>query len=215
MTSPAIGSIILHRLDAIAPHSISRFCELRLRRFACSIDHMFSIRESNMKPLLFFFALLLSASPLAAGIIVETTVVSAEEIIAGKTPLACEVQRRKDGRISVKLSLKESKDVKGTFDGFDLRVMKTPLPPHEIKDQVVRAEPLAWHRPFPSRAAFFVLTEEEIARGYVMASWSLGKAPNGMFQVKNVALSVEALADAMLPKATRAAELKPQSQAFP
>lgn len=176
---------------------------------------MFSIRNSNMKPILFFFALLLSASPLAAGIIVETTVVSAEEIIAGKTPLACEVQRRKDGRISIKLSLKESKEVKGSFDGFDLRVMKKPLPPHEIKEKVLLAETLAWHRPFQSRAALFVLTEEEIPRGYVVASWSLGKAPNGMFQVKNVGLSVESLVDAMLPKGARAAELKPQSHASP
>ena len=134
----------------------------------------------------------------AAGIIGDIVVVSPADILAGKAPLNCKVQRRKDGSVSLVLSGNESSGAKGYFDGYDLRVMKTPIAASDIKEKIFSAELLSWHRPASQSPMVFVVTEMEIPLSYIVCSRYLGSDPNGMSQVKHVCFSVQQVVDAAL-----------------
>jgi hypothetical protein len=170
----------------------------------------------KMKLLLLLLGLALGGSLLTAATVVDTVVVSPEEILARKIPLTCEVQRRKDGSVSLKLSVDESSGAKGYFKGFDLRVLKKPIPAPEIKERVLHEELLAWHRPSSRRIDLFVLTEDEIPKSYIIVSWSLGLDPSGRSQVKNLCFSVQAMVDEALERTTpAAAPLPPRGRGSP
>jgi hypothetical protein len=58
--------------------------------------------RAKMKKLLLLLGFVLSLRSLTAGIITDIAVVSPAEILTGKAPMTCEVQRRKDGSVSLK-----------------------------------------------------------------------------------------------------------------
>ena len=152
-----------------------------------------------MKNLLLFLVWVLNLPSLVAGAAVETVVASPEEILASKAWLTCEVFRRNDGNVALKVGAKAPSGGKSYFEGFDLRVFKQPIAASEVKEKVLRDDLLAWHRPSERGVVLFVLTEEELSQSYVVGHWSMGPS-NGVFQVKHVCFSVAAMVDATAKK---------------
>jgi hypothetical protein len=156
-----------------------------------------------MKKLLLLLGSAISLPSLVGGVVAETVVVSSSDILTGKAPLACEVQRRKDGSIALVLRVNESTEVKGLFLDYDLRVLKTPSEPSAIREKVLSAEQLAWHRSASQSPMVFVVTEKEVPLAYIVGRWSLGDAPNGVSRVKQVCFSVQDLVEASQKDPTR------------
>lgn len=146
-----------------------------------------------MKTLLLLLGFVLSLQSFAAETLVRTVVLSPEEIIAKKAPFTCDVFHRKDGSVALHLTAKEPSETNGSFESFDLRVLKKPIAASEIGDRLRHKELWAWHRPSSTAGIRFVLTEEEIPKSYIVGRWSLGRDSSGVLQAKDVCFSVEAL----------------------
>jgi hypothetical protein len=149
-----------------------------------------------MKKLLLLLALAMSLPSLKAGATAETVVVSSSDILAGKAPFTCDVQRRKNGDFAFVLKLNASSPVNGLFVDYDLRVLKAPVSPSTIKDKLFSAEQLAWHRPASQSPMVLAVTENEVPLAYIVASWSLGDVTGGTSRVKRFFFSVQELVSA-------------------
>lgn len=147
-----------------------------------------------MKPLVLFALLVLSALSLKAGIIVDVVVAPEEEVAKKTIPVTCDVVRDDAGGASVKLTLKEPFGVVGTFDSYELRVLKKPVRASELKKEFFHLDLISRRELRREKTASFKITKGELRSSYiVISSWTGRKG--GMASMRSLCLPVAALVE--------------------
>ena len=146
-------------------------------------------------PILLLSAILGAPPPLPPGIKSEVIAVTKEEIAQKKIPITCEIVRKADGDLLLKLTLKEPFEVSGTFNAYELRVLKKPFSiPELTKKEYFNLDLIVRRARSREKTAEFQLKKDEIGNAYiVIESWD-GKE-EGMSKLRSVCLSVSAMVE--------------------
>ncbi len=145
-----------------------------------------------MKTPVLFLLLVLSALSLKAGIRIDVVAVTQEEIAMKTIPVNCDIVRKKDGAVTLKLSLKEPFGVVGDFVGYELRVLNKPVSNSELKSEFFNLDLIARRVGNRDKIAVFEIQKEEIPNSYIVITSALGEA-NVMSNWRSLCLSVSAL----------------------
>ena len=134
----------------------------------------------------------LSALSLKAGINLDVVAVTQDEIARKTIPVTCDIVRKVDGSVTLRLSLKEPFGVVGEFIGYELRVLNKPVLISELKSEFFNLDLIARRMGKRDKIAEFEILKEEIPNSYIVITSALGEA-HGMANWRSLCLSVPML----------------------